>query len=150
FALVEAGHESPEKALVLQLAKPARLRARVRDAGAAAISGAAIELSVAPTELAQPHPMPVDAARIVRPAKTEGAGTAPPDDLPPDVELALAVTAAGCAPLQQKGALRLEAGATVEREFRLGTIARVQGRVVTASGDPVEAAHVVMAPRLDP
>ncbi len=149
FARVEPGHESVERAFVLRLAKPARLQARVRDAGGAAIPAATIELSVSPTLLAQPHPIPVDAPRIVRTATTDDAGRATLEALPPGVALDLDVTAAGCAPLQEKEALRLEAGATGEREFTLGTVARVRGRVVDTDGNAVEAALLRMMPQSD-
>lgn len=149
FARIEPGHESIERAFPIELAKPARLLARVRDAGGAAISGAKIELSVSPTLLAQPHPIPIDAPRIVRTATTDDAGRTTLDDLPPGVALDLDVTAAGCAPLQEKEALRFEGGATVEREFTLGTVARVRGRVVDTDGNAVEAALLRMTPQSD-
>jgi hypothetical protein len=147
FSRIETGHESIERAFTIELSKPARLQARVRDAGGAAIPAATIELSVSPTQLAQPHPIPIDAPRIVRTATTDDAGRATLDDLPPGVGLDLAVRAAGCAPIEEYEALHLDAGATVEREFTLGTVARVRGRVVDANGDAVEAALVRMRPR---
>lgn len=149
FSRIETGHESIERAFEIQLAKPARLQARVRDAGGAAIPAATIELSVSPTLLAQPHPIPIDAPRIVRTATTDDAGRATLEALPPGVALDLDVSAAGCAPLQEKEALRLEADATVERDFTLGTVARVRGRVVDADGNAVEAAQLRMTPQSD-
>ena len=149
FSRIETGHESIERAFPIELAKPARLQARVRDAGGAAIPAATIELSVSPTLLAQPHPIPIDAPRIVRTATTDDAGSATLEALPPGVALDLDVSAAGCAPLQEKEALRLEAGATVEREFTLGTVARVRGRVVDTDGNAVEAALLRMRPQSD-
>jgi hypothetical protein len=150
FARVEPGHETVERALVLQLSKPARLLARVVDASGVALRGATIQLGTAPSKLTQPRPIPIDAPRIERSATTDDAGRATLDDLPPGVALDLELHAAGCAPIEEYEALRLDAGATVEREFKLGSVARVRGRVVAANGDAVEAARVRMTPQPDP
>jgi hypothetical protein len=147
FARIEPGHESPERARVIKLAKVARLRARVRDASGAAVRGATIDLYLRPGLLTQPEPGPVDAPPLLRRAETDEEGRATVDDVPPGVALDVEIRATGCATFREGGAFTLEAGTTGEREFTLGTLARVHGRVVDRAGDPVEGAKLSLTSR---
>jgi hypothetical protein len=147
FARIEPGHESPERALVLKVAKVARLRARVRDAGGAAVRGATIDLYLRSGLLTQPEPGPVDAPPLLRRAVTDDVGRATVDDVPPGVALDVEIRAPKCAPFREGGAFTLEPGSTSEREFTLGTVARVHGHVVDRTGNPVEGAKLSLTSR---
>jgi hypothetical protein len=147
FARIEPGHESPERALVLKVAKVARLRARVRDAGGAAVRGATIDLYLRSGLLTQPEPGPVVAPPLLRRAVTDDDGRATIDNVPPGVALDVEVRAPDCAPFREGGAFTLEPGSTSEREFTLGTVARVHGHVVDRTGNPVEGAKLSLTSR---
>ncbi|HEX6886457.1 MAG TPA: carboxypeptidase-like regulatory domain-containing protein, partial [Planctomycetota bacterium] len=134
------GHERPETARVVLLARTASLRAQVLDASGAPVPDVLVRLSTHAYHLGIAHHGGVYVPRQPDPSwqvRTDALGTCELDELPPDVPLAVALLAEGLPPRADLPPLALTAGEAREVTWRLGTGCRIEGRVVDERGAPV-------------
>lgn len=134
------GHEGPETARVVLLARTASLRARVLDAAGAPVPDVLVRLSTHAYHLAIPHHGGVyvpSYSNLDWSARTDGSGACELEDLPPSVPLAVELVADGHPPKKDLPPLSLVPGELQEVEWRLGSGCRIQGRVVDERDQPV-------------
>lgn len=135
---LEAGHESPERALPIRLARAARLEVRVRDELGAPLVGVPVEaVSGVPAELVTVAErvtgisLPRDTERGV----TDGAGGCALEGLAPRDELSVVIRPG--IGRSQRQSVRLEPGESRTLEFTVGRGCRLEGQAQDERGEPL-------------
>jgi protocatechuate 3,4-dioxygenase beta subunit len=133
------GHDSPERAVIVELAKSATLEAAVRDANGSPIQHVMIHLS------AEGYELPPDAGSwddVDVPAErwqgaTSSDGTCTIEGLSPGVGIAIELTQDGRLLRRETDPLELEPGQVLHREWVLGGGATLNGLVLDQDSRPV-------------
>jgi len=152
YVLGEIGHETAERAYLLEMRRSGTLTVRVLDAARAPIVGANVVLGCAPYELARRDAATSNALIVTgdhttyRGGTTDVAGTCTFDDLSSRVPFECRVLRKGHDEWQAPQPVQVAPGETRELLWIVGLEHVVRGRVVDGAGEPMPQCPVWMMP----
>lgn len=134
---LESGHETPERALPIRMARVARLEVRVRDDLGAPLVGVPVEVvwGVSAEVAAVAARMGTALSRGVRRSDTDGGGSCAIEGLPPRAELSVVIRPG--IGRSQRQSTRLEPGESRAVEFTVGRGCRLEGLAQDEGGEPL-------------